>query len=1001
MFEIVYLCNFNRKAILMSKSKFSFPFILFICYFFSNALFSQKFTIQIYTDKTGYSAPETHNIFEDYRGNLWLGGVNGITRYDGSNFTNYNKTNGLIDNAVGGIIEDENKNLIIMTKIGFCLFDGKSFKKIPIKAKEKNSFKEFYIKRFFKSKKKEIYALGLSGLYKYNRTQKCFEKDEFFTFYVNQIAEDNLGRMLVATRNGIFVRINNKWGYSKLNQQLENKKTTAIAIDKKGNKWIGTTTSLLRFDSNDKLFDYQIPPNAVYDIKITSDNVVIAAGSMAKVYIVEDKQIETIDLVEYIATTDIHQIKIDYQDNIWLASTTYLIKMTKSPFYISDKFKNLVGPYSSMCSGANNKLYLGTTDGLYEKIGDKAEKFKPSNDPNDLFITALTFHDNKLYVGTFSGRFYIFENKKFKLILDNNGEPDCIFYVLFVDKNEFWVCTGTKVLNVKNGKVKPYKITPHFTQSALLDSKGKLWFANLDKLVTFENNKFKTVPGTEIYNEFVTVTEDENGAIWVGTYGNGILRIKDKKIKQFTKIDGLTNDFICSAFYDSTNNVLWVGTMFGVSKLKINENSDIVSFNRFLNTQNTIFTGCIQNAILKLNDGSLLISIGEKIFEYSSEQFKSKKTRLKIDFTDFKVNNATIKAKDSRFKMNNWTNFPENPIFKHYENNLEFNFHAVNFLDDDDVKYSWKLEGYDTKWITNSYKKSINYTNLPAGNYCFKVKAINSSGISSKTIYFNFKIKLPFYKTFWFITCTLLFFGGMIYFLVTFRINKIKRETNAKMLNFQKLAESELKALRAQMNPHFMFNTINSIQEIVLGNDDKTARIYFADFAKMMRMILENSTQKLISLEKEIDFLNLYLSFEKVRFKDKFEIELVVDDLLETATIKLPSMLIQPFIENAINHGLLHKENNGRLKVKFEEVVFESEAFLKCTIEDNGIGREAAMSLNKWKEKDHQSISTTVNSERIELLNTIMENKKFYLFITDLKAGELATGTKVELLISI
>jgi LytS/YehU family sensor histidine kinase len=220
-------------------------------------------------------------------------------------------------------------------------------------------------------------------------------------------------------------------------------------------------------------------------------------------------------------------------------------------------------------------------------------------------------------------------------------------------------------------------------------------------------------------------------------------------------------------------------------------------------------------------------------------------------------------------------------------------------------------------------------------------------------------------------------------------------------MNFQKLAESELKALRAQMNPHFMFNTINSIQELVLGNDDRTARIYFADFAKMMRMILENSTQKLITLEKEIDFLNLYLSFEKVRFKDKFELKLIVDEILETSLLKLPSMLIQPFIENAINHGLLHKESNGKLEVKFEQIDFENEVFLKCTIEDNGIGREAAMKLNKWRVKQHQSISTTVNSERIEILNTIMENKKFYLFITDLKEGETATGTKVELLISI
>lgn len=977
---------------------------LFIAVFFllrPNFVISQTFTIQKYSEQTGYSAPETLNIFEDSRGNLWMGGVNGITRFNGTKFINYDKTKGLLDNSVGSIIEDENKNFYISTKKGICLFNGKTFKKIPYKSSKKNQPKQYLIHRFFKTKKNDLYAFGQSGLFKYDKSQKCFVKDEFFTFQLHQMAEDEKGNLYLASRKGLFVKIKDKWIYSKYNRLLINNNTTAIAIDKKGNKWIGSTTTLVKIDTKDQLYDYKVTTNAINDIIITSDNTVLAGGTMATVFVIRGKNVEIIDLKDEITTADIHQIKEDYQGNIWLASTTYLIKLTKSPFIASNQFKEMTGPFSTMCLGANDKAYIGTLDGIYEKDGEKLEKFKPSNDPNDLFITALTFYDNKLYVGTFSGKIYEFENKKFKLILDNHGRIIPIFKILFVEKNEFWACTDAKVINVKNGKEKQYELSPQFTQNALLDSKGKLWFANLNKLVTFEKGKFKEVPGSEIYTGFVTLTEDENGGIWVGTYGNGILRIKDKKIKQITKIDGLTNDFICSTYYDSVTNVLWVGTMYGVSKLKIGRKSEIVSFNRYLNSQNTEYYSCVQNAILKLKDGKILFSLGDQIFEYSTETPKKHNSKLKIDFTDFKVNNANYDTKTSKFKINNWNGYPINPVFKHNENNLEFNFETANFLDNVDVKYTWKLEGFDTKWTANSYRNVINYTNLPAGKYCFKVKAIDGSGNESKTLKYNFEIQLPFYKTFWFIACLLVFFGGIIYFLVAFRVNKIKKETNEKMLNFQKLAESELKALRAQMNPHFMFNTINSIQEIVLGNDDRTARIYFADFAKMMRMILENSTQKLITLEKEIDFLNLYLSFEKIRFKDKFEIELVVDDLLETATIKLPSMLIQPFIENAINHGLLHKEINGRLQVKFEEIEFENEAFLKCTIEDNGIGREATLKLNKWREKQHQSISTTVNSERIELLNTIMENKKFYLFITDLKEGETATGTKVELLISI
>lgn len=281
------------------------------------------------------------------------------------------------------------------------------------------------------------------------------------------------------------------------------------------------------------------------------------------------------------------------------------------------------------------------------------------------------------------------------------------------------------------------------------------------------------------------------------------------------------------------------------------------------------------------------------------------------------------------------------------------------------------------------------------------MKAVNQYGGKSTILSFPFFISKPFYLEWWFITLSILVPLIILFFIIKFRVKKILINESEKNKNYVKLAESELKALRAQMNPHFMFNTLNSIQEIVLGKDDRTARIYFSDFSKMMRMILENSTQRLITLEKEIDFLKLYLSFEKLRFNDKMELNIVVDEELESSFIKIPAMLLQPFIENAINHGLMHKEKEGKLLVNFEQVEFEHQLFLKCTIEDNGIGRVASKKFNNWKDKTHNSISTAVSMERIELLNNIMPEKKIHLFITDLVDEDKPNGTKVELLISI
>ncbi len=975
-------------------------FTLILLIFVVNSFFSQQYNFQLYSDKNGYSAPETLNIFSDSRGLLWMGSVNGITYYDGSKFKTYDKTNGLLDNTIGQTIEDENNNIIISTKKGICSFNGEKFKKIPIRYKDKKIPNLSYISSFYRTKNNEIYALGFSGLFKLDKKKNCFVQDAFFSFSSLQMAEDLDGKLFVATIKGLYEGKNGKWNFSKLNKQIQNTNLSAIEIDKKGNKWIGSSTTILRINSKNQILDFEIEPNRIFDLKVTSGNKVIAGGNMAKLYVIKNDKLELIDLQEYTSTSEILQIEEDYQGNIWLATSTYLIKMTESPVKRSKKFDEIIGPFASMCLGNSNQLYLGTTDGIYEKIGDKFYNHKPSNDPNDLVISSLTHFKNKLYLGTFSGRVYVFKNKKFKLLHDSKIIFDPVYKILIVNDSEMWICQASAVSRIKHEKVKSFIISPQYTQNALLDSEGKLWIANFDKLLTFENEKLKEVPGSQKYNGFVTLTEDENGVVWVGTYGNGMLKFKNKQIEQITKKQGLTNDFICSSLYDSATKTMWVGTMYGITQLKLDKKSAILSVNKYLNSPNIDNYGCIQNGIVKLKNGQILISVGDQIYEYTSQENNRKNPKMKLDFSGFKVNNQFI-TKDKRFKTNKWNSLPENPIFEHFENNLEFNFNAVNYHENSSVTYSWKLEGFDKNWSNFSDRKFMNYTNLPAGLYSFKVKAVDEASKNVSVIQYRFEILTPFYKSFWFIFLVILLISTLVYLVFTSRVKKIKRETSEKIMNFQKLAESELKALRAQMNPHFMFNTINSIQEIVLGNDDKTARIYFADFAKMMRMILENSAQKLITLESEIAFLKLYLGFEKLRFKEKFEVKLEVNERLETTFIKIPAMLIQPFIENAINHGLLHKEKNGVLLVKFEEILINSKTFLKCTIEDNGIGRDATKRLNDWKEKSHNSMATSVSSERIELLNSLMDDMEFSLSISDLKEGEIALGTRVELLISI
>jgi len=210
----------------------------------------------------------------------------------------------------------------------------------------------------------------------------------------------------------------------------------------------------------------------------------------------------------------------------------------------------------------------------------------------------------------------------------------------------------------------------------------------------------------------------------------------------------------------------------------------------------------------------------------------------------------------------------------------------------------------------------------------------------------------------------------------------------------KKNLETEQRLLRSQMNPHFIFNSMNSIQSYISGNDNFTAMSYLSKFAKLIRGILENSRKAMIMLEEEINTLNLYIELERLRFKNKFDFKVEIDPVLFTETIYIPPMLIQPFIENAIKHGLRNMDGKGLLKIAFKK----KNQLIECIIEDNGIGREQAKTMNEIRNKDHQSLGMQVTRERIDAFKR-EKNANSNLIIIDMKNKEgKASGTQVNVL---
>jgi len=984
--------------------KFHFN-ILIVCLVLTSRLISQDYSFRVFDNKDGLNSPEIFTVFIDSRGFIWLGGADGLTRFDGKNFKNFNKTDGLVDNFVMSISEDKNSNLLIGTKKGISVFNGNSFTTLKIRYKNAET-KKISFQSMLCSSSGKIYAGSVLGLFMYNAKTNTFDFDNRVNEFVSEIIEEDKV-IYLTTSKGLYSIKNNIIKNSKLDNTEGTNSLTAIKSDFNKVKWIGSTNGILKCSKTDtiKYFTNLKSKSYIQDILIARDSSILFTSNSSEVLVNKNNIFKSYDLTPYIQKASISKAVQDNTGNIWLVTSSGLVKMYRpilKKHFLTDTIKL---PIASLAVDANKHLFLGSINGLIKYDGKNINYFKPSKNPDDLFITALTPVDSALLVGTFSGKVFEFKKNKFTLLDSSLISGDCVYKIVPITNNEYWFCEGTRVVHYKNKKTVPHYFSfpsTEYTQSGLKYSKGQIWFANVNILSVYKNKTFTDVNDKEIaYDQFATLSEDKNNIIWVGTYGNGLLKYNGKHFTNISKTNGLCDNFISSSYYDKSKNILWIGTMNGISKINLDDKSNIVSIDNLINNPNTESFGCVQNAVEKLPNGNILFSIGEELYEYDYSRENRTLAKLKLSLQGLKINYQNLNLNEFA-KVDNWSNLPLNLSLPFEKNKISFDFVAIDYNFANTLKYSWKLEGLEKEWTPLTENNSVSFTNLPGGDYSFRVRAKNEHGEFSDEVVYSFTILPPFYQTWWFIPLLLIILFTITYLTYRHQIKKVKEEEKIKTDNFKRLAELELKAMRAQMNPHFMFNTLNSIQEIVLNKEDETARIYLADFALMMRMILENSAQKEISFEKEIEFIQLYLKMETLRFETKFKISCTIPDELVSSNLKIPPMLIQPYIENAINHGLMHKTENGLLTISFEVEIRNGIECLKCTVLDNGIGRKKAREFAAWKTKKHQSMATEITNERLQLLNGLHASTGFEVIIHDLEnENNESLGTKVELYIPI
>lgn len=350
---------------------------------------------------------------------------------------------------------------------------------------------------------------------------------------------------------------------------------------------------------------------------------------------------------------------------------------------------------------------------------------------------------------------------------------------------------------------------------------------------------------------------------------------------------------------------------------------------------------------------------------------------------------STIVRIDKILVNDRQAQLPLKGSFSSDQRKFQFFFSTSTLRNRETVKYHYRLLGYETKWNTGDFDaRQVAYSALAPGTYTFQIRMENQGNYSKMRVV-SFTIVPPLYMRWWFLLLSGLVLTGLIVYTYRWQLSVQRRK--AERIN--ELNASKLTAIQSQMNPHFIFNSLNSIQDLILKGDVEHSYSYITTFSNLVRRTLNYSEKDFIAFDQELKLLELYLSLEKLRFKKDFDYAIHTDELEED--VMIPPLLIQPFVENALVHGLLHKEGEKRLSVSFH-----LEDVLICVIEDNGIGREAARAIRQRQRADHESFSGKAILRRFEILGSVFGGQFGYSY-EDLSNNGVPSGTRVTLRIPV
>lgn len=940
-----------------------------------------------YSIESGLPSATVYDIIQDSEGYIWAATDNGVAKYNGSSFKRYLSEDGLGDNHIFKVFEDSKKRIWFLPQNGMLSY---LYKDSFFSAKNNTFLKEKYISNqpyfiYYESSNGNLYF----GQYRTQILQLDTEDRTKFYNIDNNISSIWQDRDSIITIRGYKITtINGNVIDSLPISSIENFSRVCVYND---TAIIANGREVFLY-SKGRLLEERIRINSKYQEVISLhviDNEIWVGTRKGVLRTKSINNLRTGEYDEYLSEYSITSTCKDFEGNYWFSTLEHGVFFIPSLSLIT--YDNLIYNKRVKCveQGLNDMLWVGDSKGNYYILtGDQVVK-KAVSPAKPLEVTSICHQTSGARITTKSAVLELKGNKKYFLSIFAND-------LLYDEKSGYWLASShcyrinkSDYNNALKSTYQPVYTNPADLGGMVIDevtntiekgNNNNIWVGTKNGLWVVDASNYSK---QKIRFDNINVINKGSNYMAVGTESEGVVVYKGITPNDTINArDGLSASNVLAIISVSVDT-MWVGTTKGVDML--------YREGKAWNVVNV--TGMIGIGAKRVNDiaelGSLIyLATEEGLVSFDKTKIYKSIYPIPIVIEKVSVNNRQV-------------SLYSNISLSYTSNNIAIRYTGLSYKSKASIKYLYTLEGLDNEWHKTDVD-NINYASLPAGSYTFKVKAINALGIAGDSYaQLKFNVTAPVWKRTWFYLLLVVGFALVIVVIALFRIRYMKKayeleQTKSKTENLKLTHERDIKAieqkaLRMQMNPHFLFNALNTIKGYYANDKHAEGSTYISKFSKLLRLILE-SDDHLISLETEISILDLYLDLSRVRYNNAFNYSIATEEGLVSSEVSIIPMLLQPFVENAIIHGVAPKPGKGVIKVMFKK----SGVNLVCMVEDNGVGRGYHKTSNNTQ---YQSKAIDVIRSRLDVLSK-SSGGQYSMIIEDLKdENGSPEGTRVTIVI--